>query len=197
MAATQPPDAPVPPAVPPIYAGPLAGPPRRTVWPTVIGIIAIVWASVGLLGGACGLLMPSAVGQIAASSGDKAMLDLQKQGPWMTVSSLASVGLAGLLLAAGIGVVSRRPWARKSFLVWAVIDIIWVGAGSLFTYKAMQTQFATMVQDPNVPASVAAMGKGFAGVGAGLGACVGLLLPIFALIWFSRAVVKAEIAQWV
>jgi len=170
-------------------------PPRPSKWPTVIGIVAIAFAGLGIMGGFCGLVtmvtMPSMMPQDPATT---AALSATRSS-WMVVQLLVGLGLTVLLLICGIGLLKRRPWSPKGCTRWAVVYIIFAVIGGILNFSMQQAQFASMSQ----AGGPSPMPVGF-GTLALLMSLLGFVwacaLPVFLLVWFSRAKIKAEVALW-
>jgi hypothetical protein len=185
---------PVPLAAPPTRAGAIPIEPPRSTWPTVLGIIAIVLAVLGLLsllGQAVMLVVPHppAASQPAYPE------------PPAVVKAIVTpmwAALSVLLLVGGIGVANRRRWSARALVGWAIGDVVLtlVGlGGTLMSMPAVQQQMSQ--QNAGMP-------PGFGGVFmVGLmvamcfGAAFGLVPPVFALVWFGRRKIKDEVAGWV
>ena len=78
--------------------------------------------------------------------------------------------------------------------MWAVLKMILAVAGSFLGFVMVQEQFGQMSQQ-NLPvggSTFVVMGV----VGVVGGVLWGCAYPVFLLIWFSRAEVKTEYAQW-
>jgi len=92
-------------------------PPRQSRWPTVVGIVAIAIAGLGITGGFCGLVtivsMPGMMPQNQAVTMVPAGWT-----PWMVVTSLVGMALTVVLLIAGIGLLQRRPWSARLCTRW-------------------------------------------------------------------------------
>ncbi len=189
---------PEPPAMaPPSEMGDLL--PQRSTWPMAIGITGIVLASLGLVGGCCGVISPFLTDffmGMAADSGNmpQEQIDqiLASQPPalWIVPASLIGMALATLLLVGCIGLARRRAGGVKLCLVWAWINIPWtligLAVGAYFQLR--------------VPADAQQMGAGFQYFGLAVGSCFALTLgvgfPLFMLIWFARRSVKDDVAAW-
>lgn len=197
------PNNPVPPAVPPTEIGYATPPTPPSAWPTVIGIIAIVFGVGGSLLGIFGLLSPiinKAIAQNMPTS-QQTMLDSMAPPPlWAIVNSLITLGLAVLLLVAGITLMRRVASGRGLCRTWAVLKILLVTVNAVIGYF-MATQMADAMtqmqqQNPAMQGAPAGFMQGMAGIGVCVGLVWGWALPIFMLIWFSRARIKEETASW-
>jgi len=186
------------PATPPREPGALSMPPRPSAWPTVLGVIAIVLGAVGALGGCLGSLAPLLMKTLAGAlpPGQPTGLEsYEKWGFWIVLIQVIMMCLAGLLLAAGIGLVKRHRWGVTAACTWAVLKIVFVLVNVIPAYLMQQDQFDAMTRQ-----GFPAMGGGFFTVFGTLTIAVGVLwgwaLPVFFLVWFARATIKAETADW-
>jgi len=163
----------------------------------VIGIIGIVYSSLGVLGGCCGIgamyFMPDLIEWIEdflPAEQAEAMGTIDEPSAWMIVSSVVAVGLAAFLLTGSIRVLRRRASGVQTCKIWAVVSIPWTVVALVigWTYQ------------PDVPTTQDAAYASGMMIGNVVGSCGGLLFgwafPIFLLIWFSRSKIKAEVAEW-
>ncbi len=179
---------------------------KRSAWPVVIGVIAIVLGGFGvLLHSGSGLVSCqvngpySGTGQEMVNAAQAAATE--QFGPWNLLSALGSLALAGLLLAAGIGMVRRRPWCGKASLAWSILKIVYSIPATVLAFIVNSAQIDAM-QQASTEAGNSGAGGFFAlaqGLGVGVIGC-GLLwawvFPVFVLIWFLRAKVRTEVATW-
>jgi hypothetical protein len=190
---------------PPLEPGALP-PPAPGNWPTVIGVIAIVYASFGILGAIWALIAPfmmSAMTSMMPAEPSKqmaaSMAGVQK---WMGLSAASNaLNLAGaaVLLLAGIGLLRRRGWSRSVAIVWAVFKMAFAVLAAVVGYLIAIEQMAVMQQQMQSKGG-AAMPVGFMQaflpLGIGISIAVGWAFPIFMLVWMGRGRVRAEVAGW-
>ncbi len=190
------------PAEPPMVTPPMeadALPPKASRWPTVIGVIAIIVASLGLAGGCCGMFSPFISGffiDMAADSGSvppeqiAVMRASQPPVVWVLFASLIGLGLSVLLLLGGIAIARRRANGATLCKVWSWINIPWAAIAFIIS-----AYFQLIV-----PQDSQQMGSAFQYLGLALGGCftlvVGIAFPLFMLYWFAKATIKDEIAAW-
>ena len=205
MTTTGPPMPPPTPSVPPTDAG--AIPPRKSSWPMVIGIIAIILGSLGTLQGCMGLGWPALAGLFTSALPEEqaGMMDATKAlTPLMMISAGLTMLIAIVLLIGGIGLTKRSPRSPKTCRIWAGLKMLLVVYTSTVTFLSTQAQMEAMQrmleEDPNAPAAMAGF---FGTLMAIIGPVIfvfaivwGWALPIFMLIWFSRRKIKAEVAHW-
>ncbi len=205
MTIAEPPMPPPTPMTPPTDAG--AIPPRKTTWPMVIGIIAIILGSLAALQGCMGLGWSAVAGVFTSALPEEqaGMMDATKAlTPLMMISAGLTLAVAIVLLIGGIGLTKRSPRSPKTCRIWAGLKMLLVVYSSIVGYLVQQAQMEAMQrmleEDPNMAGAM----PGFFGT---IMAIVGPLflvfaivwgwaLPIFMLIWFSRRKINAEVAQW-
>jgi hypothetical protein len=190
---------------PPMMPGAVAAP--RSAWPSVIGVIAIVFGALGALQGVVGLLAPMFVGRFRAfaasnspqgATGDP-FAGWDQHQTELIVSALLTLGAGTLLLVGSILLVMRKRASRGVLLLWAAIKMAVVVFGAWLGYVMNQAQFAAMQQSGSGPLAGAGMGgmlDAMSAAGAVIGVLWGWALPIFMLIWFMRAKVRNELATW-
>ncbi len=186
------------PSTPPIQAGPLARPAlgyasgAPSTWPTVIGVIGIVFGAGAVLltlgGFGFALLMRNAPGMPPNPQFEDRWL------PWTLASMFVTCAVAILLLVAGVGITKRRAWAPRLAKVWAILKMVIVLGSMIIGFQTQQETMEALQQSagpspmPNLEGLVA-----FSMCG---GVLWGWALPVFMLIWFSRSSVKEEISRW-
>jgi hypothetical protein len=178
---------------PPTQAGPIPVEPPRSKWPTVLGIIAIVLAVLGLLsllGQVLVLLVPH-----PPSASQPAVLEPPAAVKAIITPLWAAVSV--LLLVGGIALVNRRRWSARALVGWAIGDLLLTLVG--FGGMLLNTPASQQMSQQN-----AAMPPGYGGVGTMFfmtmmcfGTAIGLTPPIFALVWFGRKKIRDEVARWV
>lgn len=168
-------------------------------WPTVVGILGIVLASLGFVGGCCALGNPFYMGffiDMMANSPNapKEQVELMKasQMPaaWMIMAGLIGIGMSVLLLVGAINVVRRRAKGVGLCKTWAWINMPWAVI-SLMVGLAFQMR---------IPPELQQVSGAWQYIGLAFGGCMtlvfGIGVPIFFLAWFSRQTIRDEIAAW-
>lgn len=177
-------------------------------WPTVIGLIEVVFGSFAILGSCAGLamllLLPTFQGMMddmveqGAPAGSTIGLQgmTQYQLP-MLIINVIGLGVAVLLLCAGIATLRRRPFARPGAFIWAACKLPLVVVSSVMSYLINRASFSALPEDD--PAA-AMMNTGMMDAVSLGGTCFALLwgsaLPVFLIIWYSRAKIRTEVAGW-
>ena len=193
------PPTPAHPFAPPTERGEIVRPPPRSSWPTVIGTISIIIGVLGALAGLWGAAAPFVIHSFAGKLHNQTFPGMETADAWRVwtaLLALVAVGLAVLLLVAGIGLVRRRRPAARTATVWAILRMVLVVVQAGVSYQLAQQQFAEMQRDPNLRA----MAAGFSGI-VGTFTVVAILLwgwalPLFLLIWFHRRTIKTEVSTW-
>jgi hypothetical protein len=160
-------------------------------WPKVIGIISIVWGSIGLLCGICGiggLLFSGAIVNIVPPEQQEQMRAQMaaQQSPIMFVHYGIGFLLAILLLIAGIQTLRREPLGRTLHLAYGVLGTLSALFGAFLGWGVIHAQGAQLVGNAQQQ-QMQQMGSYF---GLAFGVCFGLAYPVFCLIWFG--VVKRD-----
>ena len=170
----------------------------QSSWPTVVGILSVVFGSMGTLAGFCGglgsLFMGTMMSTFAKGNAQtQSMVDGMKAiMPYQLISCALTFIPGVILLISGIGTLRRRRWARRVSMLWVVVRLVLGGIGvfvGLRTQQVMQQHMGSMPSP-----SWASIFQGPAGM------VIGLVwvsaYPIFILIWFNRAAIKKETATW-
>ena len=194
------------PVAPPTQPGALAPPQRPANWPTVIGTIAIVFGSGGILVGLWGAastfamrLIEWALEQSQPSGVVASQVAVMEAGiPWTVASSLVATAIASLLLLGGIRLNKRKRSSMRLLKFWAVVKIPVVVIVTIAAVLMQELQFEIMGQSSGgMPMP---FGSGFFDlmivVTLVFGLAWGWALPVFLLIWLSRGKINKEVAGW-
>ena len=187
-----------PTAVPPTVAEPPQNKPSS--WPTVVGTFAIILAGAGILAhSGSGLVGCEVVGEFSghrvANAARAAVVD--RFAPWNFLSHLGSFALAALLLAAGIGMVRRRPWCVKVSLWWSALKMLYAIPVAILAYVFSTAKIEAMEQatagDMTVLLTAA---RGFTIALTVMGLVWAWIFPLVLLTWFCSHGIRAEVATW-
>jgi len=172
---------PPPEPVPPVQTQGYIPQPKRSAWPTVIGIISTIFAAMGLI------CTPISLAINAFNPATQKVHEFMPEWyrTWELGSGLVGVAFAVLLLIAGISLMKRRPIGRSLHLIYAII-------GTVMTVINAVAIVLLIGETSDMPDP---MRYGMIGGGAG-GVCLGLAYPIFLLIWFLRGPVAKEVKTW-
>ena len=182
-----------------------------TKWPTVIGVISIIYASLGLLCGVGGSLM-------------QAMMDVFMGWFGMDVAISGTVKLMGvfnaavalilgvILLTGGINLVKRRRKGVTAHKVWVVLRIIMLVIGICFSVMTIEQQVdfqesmakeqIRMARERGVDTSnfptFNREAKAFqTQIGIIVGSTLVAIYPLFIGFFLARRKITDEIAEWV
>lgn len=173
-------------------------------WPKVVGIISIVWASLGLICNGCGAVSPLfqsfAMNMVPPEQQAQMQQQAAAQNPAFTVvMSIIGIGLAGLLMFAGIQTLRYRWKGRMLHLVWGAVSIVIAVVGAVIGFGQMKAQVASQIQqmqnDPNMAAQAQQMQGAVEMTAYGMFGCMvifSIAYPLFALVWFGLIKTRAE-----
>lgn len=186
-------------AHPPVMPG-IVIPPRSS-WPTVMGVIAIVFGAAATLQGIAGalvqLILPSTSVFRGATGGVDMFAGMEQWRPWLLAVNAGVSLLGALLLFGGVWLTMRRRSARGLIMCWAVAKIALVCLSSYIGYQVGQAQMTAVTQSGvNVPVNMGAMMPIMNIVGVVFGIAWGWMLPVFMLIWLMRRKIRNETASW-
>jgi len=152
---------------------------QRPISVTVFGILNIgyaLWKFVGLLLMGVALRMNlSANPALAALNSDPVYK------AWSHFSVVIGVVFGIVLIASGIGLLLQQNWARIVAIIYAVLEMIVVVAGAVFTQRVMMQTMTAQVH--GAPAGVIAA---FAQIGLVVGIVIGLAYPVLLLVFMTR-----------
>lgn len=178
---------------PPTVRPPYIPPPRQTSWPVVLGILAIILGTVGVLG----LIWQAVAAMIPSISAAAASQPSPVPKALVPIMGLFNAVLSVMLLAGGISLIRRRRFGARLLKVWAGVDVVFTVAASVVSAAGMSGMLAQMQQQNPAAASVPpGMMAGFVIGGACVGLVMGLGPPVFTLIWFGRRKIKDEVSTW-
>lgn len=156
--------------------------PRVYKWPVVIGIISIVWSSLGITCAGCGAGM---LAMLPAMFKDQGPLP-----PTMQMSGLLAINMGLgvmmgiLLLTAGILTLRRNATGGMLHMVYGVLGLPLVAFGTWVQFQQMAAMDQWVAENAGSP-----FARGHSSAGGMIGVVVGLVLglawPIFVLIWFG------------
>lgn len=162
--------------------GPWPGlPPKQSVWPKVIGIISTIWGGLGLVCLPVNIFMALRM-QVPQANNPVTFPDWYMQ--FQTVGYVAGALFSTLLLAAGITLLQRKAVGRTLHLVYAIVSTAWL----CLVTPILIVAFGQAKMDPRFQ---------------GMMTCVmilvmvlGLVYPVFLLVWFLRRKIREEVQSW-
>jgi hypothetical protein len=124
---------------------------HQATWPTVVGIISIVYAVFGFFANGCGAILLHFSGATLALAGIDAG-DIQRpRGLLIVETALATLGLLlAILLGVGaIALIRRRPSALQLLRIWTVGSIMatLIGIGVGFASVESNVEWQLAIQD--------------------------------------------------
>ena len=182
---------------------PEANPHVPTSIPKVFGIIHIVYACLGMIGAAFGVLGMVAMKAMAPHLGDEVEgLDgffeaYEKMAVYTYIDSGLKVILGLVLLIAGIGLLKKKRWAQKLSVTWSVVRIV-VGIGmTVFSYGVtlqFQQDIADFTQTNGDQVDQLGLQSSMQGVSSVMGVFVLSIYPVVSLILLSKKSVKDSLS---
>jgi hypothetical protein len=149
-------------------------PPKRPTSVTVFGTINIVFGVLGLLCsplGIIGLLIPNPGGP----------MDMYPAGMkiFLLFSYAFGMFMSVILLVCGIGLLNLKRWARQTSFIYGWFAIIWGVLSTVITLAVLGTSLSGANQEA-MPAAIGGI------VGGACGGLVGLIYPIFLVVYMRR-----------
>lgn len=120
------------PGYPPQY-GYAPPPPRRSAIPKVIGILMIIFGSLGLIGSLIGL----AGGGFGQDELMRQVPEMKKLSTLNTVTSLLGLGMAGFQLYVGLRCVGYKPNAPALAKVYGIIALVNIVFGMVIAFAVI------------------------------------------------------------
>jgi hypothetical protein len=170
-----------------------AGPPPKNNALTVIGAIAVVLGVLGLLGGPAAAL----IGMIARDPVSRRIHEITWSGDfgmWMRISVVLGTALSALLIAAGIGLMNAKPWARQASIVYGATTIVLATVNQILSYMVLFPELERIANEygSNPVAQAGVMGGKIGGM---VGGIAGLVFPVFILVSMFRPSIKEALAK--
>jgi hypothetical protein len=193
-------------------------PPPRPTWVTVIAIIHLVFGGFGLIAGVCGGIVQaigpmkfvpqppppppgSKVPPFPTDLAPRLQRYLQTECPvydtYLMTQIVLGLILSAMLVAAGIGLLSMRPWSRRLSLAYAAGSVAFQLAGVAYTLLFMIPAMTSFYEQIGKEYPAFAPFLMFSRVTAWMGAAaapVGLVYPIIVFVLLRRPGVAAIFA---
>ncbi len=197
------PDQPAPEA-PPTEAGDFVPVTPPEGWPTVLGVLSIIFGSLGVLGAGCGaiglVVFPAIINLIPEGPEREELEKSIGHGlhyvPLQIGSQLIEFVLAVILIVGGIQLLKRSQGAVKSLTVFAVGDLVSNTLVLILGIMTAQAQAKAMAENPEVQQVPQGMMEAFGVIGAIVVWVLSAIWPIFLLLWFRRAKIRASVEGW-
>lgn len=165
-------------------------------WPKTVGVISVVWGSIGLLCGTCGfaymIFMPQLM-RMAEEQFKEPVPSVMLPGLAAKVFMVLGMLPPPILLAGGIALLRRKAAARPLHLVYAVLATILMIGG---TVVQAQQQLAIMQwAKENASSKWAQQGNSPTGLLIGfVMLLIFLIWPLFCMVWFGG--IKRDPSEW-
>lgn len=177
-------------------------------WPTVIGVLSIIFGGIGIAGGICGVISLGLVGAFGSMSSmmpEEQAAEVQAQMassmPYPVLQGaqmLFEFALSVLLLIGGIKLLRRRRGAVGLLTSFAWLDLLSNTFAAIVGYFVFKAQMQAMQDDPNMQQVAGMQGAmaGFGAVAVFLQWVLTAIWPVFLLLWFRRGKVRALVETW-
>lgn len=201
---TPPPADPTP--APPTTPGDMQPLPPPESWPTVIGVLGIIFGALGVLGAGCGAIAPAFMGafEVMAPEGEegeqfRTQLESSMPYPALQVgTNLIELALSVVLIVGSVQLLRRKSKAASILRGYAVGDLIsnvLVMLTGILVSRA-QTEAMMSTQTDEAAQAVGGFMQAFGVGGAIIGFVLTAIWPVFLLVWFGRQKVKESMARW-
>ncbi|MBG80408.1 MAG: hypothetical protein CMJ39_06850 [Phycisphaerae bacterium] len=195
---------------------------HEPAWPTVLGVIGIVWASIGILASGCAFfLTPEMVASWMPEEEQEKMLAEFGQSSGFDIGlQIVDLILAALLLWGSICLIRRLSGSRRLLNIWAMVSVLLTVIFTpvaimeqLEAHKAAESQAAEVQPDESAEAETEEVAEANGGtsqmpeisdeattaITVVSGACsgvVGLILPIIILCFINSSSGRRTIDSW-
>lgn len=149
---------------------------------TVLGILNIVFGSLGILGTIISAVILFAV-RFPRGSFQRLMMNSEAYSAFMMISLPLGLLASVLLLVAGIGLLGLKPWARVCSIVYSIYAIVAGIVGVIVTIAVVTGPAMHSAYRYSRAAGAGAVGGAIGGI---VGGIIGLAYPIILLIFMCR-----------
>ena len=160
---------------------------QRPTSVTVFGILNIVFGVIGGLGTAASLFLFA----LPASSNNPMVQIIHENATyavWLKVSVALGLLSCAMLLAAGIGLLRMKNWARLLSIGYAIYAIGFGVLGGIVNFLFVFRPLLERAREQHGPEAAGAIGGA---IGGSVGGCFGMIYPILLLIFMLRPNLKA------
>jgi hypothetical protein len=152
---------------------------QRPTSVTVFGILNIVFAVFGVFG-----LIASIALFFAAADSNNPVIKIMHENPayasWLKFCIPLGLLSCAALLAAGIGLLHLKSWARLLSIAYAIYAIVFGIIGMVVNFMFLVRPMIEQAQQRQGPEAASAIG---AAVGGSVGGCFGLIYPVLLLVF--------------
>jgi hypothetical protein len=161
---------------------------QRPTSVTVFGVLNIVFAAFGIFGVLASVMLFAAAGTNSNNPVIQVIHDSPGYAAWMKICIVLGLGVSGALLAAGIGLLQLKPWARMLSIAYGIYAIIMIPVSTVVNYFFLFQPMLEQAHQKSGPEAAAAI---IGAVGGTFGSCFGMIYPVLLLIFMMRANVVA------
>ena len=160
---------------------------QRPTSVTVFGVLNIIFAAFSVFG----LIASIALFFMPANSGNP-VIRIMRESPayatWLKICIPLGVLSCVALLAAGIGLLCLKSWARTLSIAYAIYAIAFGILGIAVNFMFLLRPLLDQARQQHGPEAAGALG---AVIGGTIGGCFGLIYPVLLLIFVLRPKVAA------
>jgi hypothetical protein len=151
---------------------------------TVFGILNIVFAALGIFGAIASIVL-----FLAPPDPNNPMIKIMYENPasaiWFKVQIPLAILSSAALLAAGIGLLCLKSWARTLSIVYAIYAILFGILGTVVNFMLLYRPMLEKLQGPAAAGAIGGM------IGGSIGGCLGLAYPVLLLFFMFRPTVAS------
>src|SRR5208282_3820870 len=157
---------------------------QRPTSVTVFGVLNIVFGALGILG-----IIFSAISLmvISPNATNNPVLEIMRNSPGYAVCMKIMMPLGvlacGVSIAAGIGLLKLKTWARILSIGYAIYSIVAGIIGWVFNYIFLMHPLLEQASQKQGPEAAVLIG---AAIGGTFGGCIGMIYPVLLLIFMFR-----------
>jgi hypothetical protein len=160
---------------------------QRPTSVTVFGILNIVFAVFGIFG-IIGTVMMLSMTDASRNPVVNIMRNSPAYAAWLKLSLPLGAAAIVALVAAGIGLLMMKSWARKLSIGYAIYAIVFGILGLVINFIFLMLPMLEEASRRQGPEAAGAIGGA---IGGTVGGCFGIIYPILLLIFMTRPKVKA------
>lgn len=198
LESTPPPALPLP--APPTRPGQI-GEERPPAWPSVVGVICLVWGTIGLLASIAGLLTPLYEDYIKAFApqAQESFALAERHAVLFFLYYLISVVMSVWLIWGGVKLFGRRRLGVRLLWWWAIAEFPLSFVGIVANHFMQKAQMDAMAAPGNAApgaAVLAAMSPIMSILSTAIVVLFSWALPGFLVVWLTRPGVKRGVERW-
>jgi hypothetical protein len=161
---------------------------QRPVAVTVFGVLNIVFGVLGFFG----MIFTIATFFFLPDNGHNPVLEIMRNSPgytaWMMIALPLGFLACGVSIAAGIGLLKLKGWARVLSIGYAIYTIVSCLVGAVLNYIFIMHPLMEQAAQKHGPEVAALIGGA---IGGTFGSCIGMVYPVVLLIFMTRPKVAA------